>query len=155
MSRFALAPDVYPYGGWRVKSLTCETFHSSTYFLPQSCPCFQNCAQGIASLPREGSHTHSQVPPLRSSPDRSPLPRNAAVSLLSSLTQKCERGLLNGPDRLRRRRPRGQQQKAGVDFAAAAEGNKSTYCTHSTKKERRKTSRGHKSPKRETKGEKR
>ena len=65
----------------------------------------------------------------------------SSLSLPSSLTQKCERGLLNGPDRRRRRRPRGQQQKAGVDFAATAEGNKSTYCTHSTKKERRKTSR--------------
>ena len=78
-------------------------------------------------------------PPLPPIPKEGGIPRGlslhrpegalqSSLSLPSSLTQKCERGLLNGPDR----RWRPQCAAAGGDDFAVAQSNKSTYCTHST-----------------------
>ena len=126
---------------WRLGSPKCDARNNSFSYLSTTpvTPLFSELRSRhrLSSL---SPHSHRSA---RSSPTlrRRSGALQSSLSLPSSLTQKCERGLLNGPDRRRRRRPRGQQQKAGVDFAATAEGNKSTYCTHSTKKERRKTSR--------------
>ena len=107
--------------------------HFLTHSHSQITPCFQNCAQGIASVP---SHSQGRRDPARSLSLSLSLPiaqrelgvLQSSLSPPSSLTQKCERGLLNGPDR----RWRPQCAAAAGDDLAVARSNKSTYCTHST-----------------------
>ena len=125
---------------WRLGSPKCDARNNSFSYLSTTpvTPLFSELRSRhrLSSL---SPHSHRSAP---SSPTlrRRSGALQSSLSLPSSLTQKCERGLLNGPDRRWRwpRRPRGQQ-RAGDDFAAAAtatataaKGNKSTYCTHST-----------------------
>ena len=133
---------------WRLGSPKCDDRNNSFSYLSTTpvTPLFSELRSRhrLSSL---SPHSHRSA---RSSPTlrRRSGALQSSLSLPSSLTQKCERGLLNGPDRRWRwpRRPRGQQRAGEDDFAAAAtataaKGNKSTYCTHSIYKERRTTSR--------------
>ena len=112
-----------------------ERQHCSVVFIflltltPRSPPVFRTALKAspqLPPIPLEGG-----IPRGLSSSLHRPegaLALQSSLSLPSSLTQKCERGLLNGPDR----RWRPQCAAAGEDDFAVAQGYKSTYCTHST-----------------------
>ena len=113
---------------WRLGSPKCDARNNSFSYLSTTpvTPLFSELRSRhrLSSL---SPHSHRSA---RSSPTlrRRSGALQSSLSLPSSLTQKCERGLLNGPDR----RWRPQCAAAGGDDFAVSQSNKSTYCTHST-----------------------